>query len=155
MLPRTTAYLLVLALFGAVPARGQERDSAVPSAIPTASELSLSAAPVPLFALVEPKRPPALPVLYGSFATFQALDIVSTQKAKSAGAKEMNPMMGGTGQMIAMKAATSVFSIYLVEKTWKKNRTAAIMTMVAINGMSAAIAAHNFRNARAFLTSVQ
>ena len=146
MIPRTAACLLVLALVGAGPARGQERNNLAPTLTPTASDLA--PAPVQLFAPVQQKRPPALPALYGSFATFQVLDIVSTQKARSAGAKEMNPMMGGTGQMIAMKAATSALSIYLVEQTWKKNRAGAIITMVAINGLTAAVAAHNFRNAR-------
>src|SRR4029453_3179147 len=148
MLPRIAACLLLLALVGAVPARAQERDSPAPTLSPTANDSAISPEPVQLFAPVPQKPPLALSALYGSFATFQVLDVVSTQKAKSAGAREMNPMMGGTGQMIAMKAATSALSIYLVEQTWKKNRTAAIITMVAINGMTAAVAAHNFRNAR-------
>ena len=147
MLPKIAACVLLLALLGAAPARGQERDNPALTG-PTASDAALSPAPVELFAPAQQKRPLVLPALYGSFATFQVLDIVSTQKARSAGAMEMNPMMGGAGSMIAMKAATSALSIYIVEQTWKKNRSAAIITMVAINGMTAAVAAHNFRNAR-------
>jgi|SRR5215471_3289122 len=148
MIPRIAACFFVVAVLGAASAKAQERDAPAPTVTATASDSAVSPTEEPLFTPAQQKRPLALSALYGSFVTFQVLDVVSTQKAKSAGAQEMNPMMGGTGAMIAMKATTSALSIYLVEKTWKKNRTAAIFTMVAINGMTAAVAAHNFRNAK-------
>jgi hypothetical protein len=148
MIPRTAACFFVVALLAAAPARAQERDTYALTVTANASDSAVLPTPVPLFAPAQQKRPLTLSALYGTFATLQVLDVVSTQKAKSAGAQEMNPMMGGTGLMIAMKASTSALSIYLVEQTWKKNRTAAIITMVAINGMTAAVAAHNFRTAK-------
>jgi ribosomal protein L2 len=94
----------------------------------------------------EAQRPRALPVLYGTFTTLQVMDIATTRRAIGvAGAREANLAMGSgnTAQLIAMKAASTAISIYLAEKTWKKNRVAAIVTMVAVNGMTAAVVAHN------------
>jgi len=111
------------------------------------SAAATDAAQAKLMALArEPQRPRALPVLYGTFTTLQVMDIVTTRSAIGvAGAREANPVMGSgnTAQLIAMKAASTAISIYLAEKTWKKNRVAAIVTMVAVNGMTAAVVAHN------------
>ena len=49
---------------------------------------------------------------------------------------------------MAVKAARTAASIYLVEKVWKKNPATAIVTMVAVNVGTAAVVARNFRNAR-------
>ena len=91
------------------------------------------------------QRPRALTILYGSFATLQVMDIVSTRKAIGSGAAEVNPMMGSgqTGRMIAMKAVGSAASIYIAEKMWKKNRVGAIVTMVVANSITATVVAHN------------
>src|SRR5689334_11578854 len=95
MIPRTAACLLFVALMGAVSARAQERDNSAPSVTPTASDGVVLPARVQLVAPAQRNRPLALPALYGSFVTFQVLDIVSTHKARSAGAQEMNPVVGG------------------------------------------------------------
>jgi hypothetical protein len=98
------------------------------------------------------RRPGALVGLYASLAGLNALDVYSTRRALNSGAREVNPVMASTsgnfGAMLAIKAATTTSSIYLAEKLWKKNRAAAIVTMVAVNGATAAIAARNFNNAR-------
>jgi hypothetical protein len=47
---------------------------------------------------------------------------------------------------IAMKAASSVGTVYIAEKMWKKHRAGAIVLMAAMNGVSAAVVAHNNRN---------
>jgi hypothetical protein len=98
----------------------------------------------------QPKRPSLLPVLYASYLTLQAADIVSTRKAISAGAQEANPLMGAgqMGTMIAAKAAAGASTMYFTEKLWKKNRMGAIVMMAALNGATAAIVAHNTRNVR-------
>lgn len=97
----------------------------------------------------EPHRPVALTVLYGTFAALQTADILSTHQAIQSGAREANPVMsGGTAGMIAVKAAGTAAGIYFAERLWKKNRLAAIMTMVAANGVTAAIVAHNATNIR-------
>jgi hypothetical protein len=98
----------------------------------------------------QPKRPAVLPVLYASYLTLQAADIVSTRKALSAGAHEANPLMGAgqMGTMIIAKAAAGASTMYFTEKLWKKNRVGAIVVMAALNGATAAIVAHNTRNFR-------
>lgn len=98
------------------------------------------------------KRPAALPALYAALGALNALDVYSTRKAIGAGAREANPLMrtaaGNSAAMTAVKAAATASTIYFVERTWKKNRTAAILTAVAINGVTAAVVARNLRNAR-------
>jgi hypothetical protein len=98
----------------------------------------------------EPKRPALLTTMYGTYATLQVLDLMSTRKALAAGASERNPLMGAgnTGRMIAMKAATGALSIYFAEKAWKKNKVGGIVLMAVINSASAAVIAHNMHNAR-------
>lgn len=97
-----------------------------------------------------PRRPVALSALYGTYGTLQALDIVSTRRAIAAGATERNPLMnkGNVGSMIAVKAAAGASTIYFAERMWKKNRVGAVIVMAALNGATAAIVAHNQRNAR-------
>jgi hypothetical protein len=96
------------------------------------------------------KRPAALTALYGTYGAIQVLDIVSTRRAIAAGAQERNPLMrgGSMGTMLAMKAAASASTIFFAERMWKKNRVGAVIVMAALNGASAAIVAHNQRNAR-------
>lgn len=97
-------------------------------------------------------RPRALPVLYASFGAMQMLDVVSTRRALGAGAHEVNPVTrtsaGSSARMLAIKAGSTVGTIYFAERIWKKNRAGSIVMMAMINGATAAIAAHNFRNAK-------
>jgi hypothetical protein len=95
------------------------------------------------------KRPAALTALYGSYAALQVADVVTTRRAIAAGAREQNPLMGsgGTGQMIAIKAAAGASTIFFVERLWKKNKVGAVVVMAALNGATAAIAMRNARNA--------
>jgi hypothetical protein len=96
------------------------------------------------------KRPVALSTLYGSYATLQVLDLVSTRKAIAAGAHEANPLMGNgsTARMMLVKGAGASVSMYLAERMWKKNRVGAIVTMAVMNGVTAAVVARNARLAR-------
>jgi hypothetical protein len=50
--------------------------------------------------------------------------------------------------MLAVKAVSTAASIYFAERAWKKNRKGAIVLMAAINGVTAAVVAHNLRPAR-------
>lgn len=97
------------------------------------------------------ERPPALVPLYISFATLQALDAHSTLTAVEQGARETNPLVRGAmtmpAGMVALKAGTAVGVIYLTEKLWKRNRVAAVVTMIALNSAYVTIAAHNYRAA--------
>jgi hypothetical protein len=124
----------------------------------TALTLPVIAAPRPLLP-VQPwmtdrrdSRPRALPVLYASFGAMQLLDVYSTRRAISSGAHEVNPVTrtsaGSSARMLAIKAGSTVGTIFFAERFWKKNRTGSIVMMVMINGATAAIAAHNLRNAK-------
>lgn len=99
-----------------------------------------------------PRRPAALPIMYATLGALQALDVYSTRRAIGAGAREANPLMrsaaGGSGTMLAVKALSTAGTIYFTERAWKKSRKGAIVLMAAINGVTAAIAARNIRNAR-------
>jgi hypothetical protein len=104
----------------------------------------------PVFAGNSLHRPVALPVLYGTYGILQGLDFASTRKAIAAGAYEANPVMksGSPATMLAVKAATGAATIYLAERTWKKNRIGGIVMMAVLNGATAAVVAHNMQNAR-------
>ena len=97
-----------------------------------------------------PRRPAMLSTLYGTYGALQALDVVTTRRALAAGAREQNPVMnnGNMATMIAVKAAAGVSTVYFTERLWKKNRAGAIVVMAALNGVSAAIVAHNQRIGR-------
>lgn len=105
-------------------------------------------------ALVQQARRPAiLPLLYATLGATQAWDVYSTQTALEAGAREANPATAAfgtsTGALIGLKAATMAGTIVFAERMWKKNRVAAIVMLVAVNGATAAVAMHNMRNANA------
>ena len=95
------------------------------------------------------KRPAMLPVLYASLAGLQAYDVYSTHQALALGAREANPLMAGvagsTTGMVVVKTVSTATTIVLAERLWRKNKVAAILTMVAANGVMAAVAAHNAR----------
>lgn len=94
------------------------------------------------------ERPQALVPLYISFAALQALDVHSTTAAIEAGGRETNPVVRSAMTMpagaVVLKAGTAAGVVYLTEKLWKRNRAAAIVTMVALNSAYVAIAAHNY-----------
>lgn len=175
-LPRPFALALAVLSFVAlasVPASAQEQVAAAVSnaatllpasmtstvLFPATSNLVVAgdaAAPLPAIAGVEryggPRRPLALPALYASTALLQALDAHSTMKAISLGAREANPLMkgaaGNRGALIAVKAGVAGASIYLCERMWKRNPVAAIAMMAVMNGVNAALVAHNYKVAR-------
>lgn len=93
------------------------------------------------------RRPSVLPALYVSLAALQAFDAYSTTAGLSRGAQEANPMMqgvaGNKAAFWAVKAGTTAASIWFAERMWKTNRVGAIVTMVAVNGMMASVAARN------------
>ena len=95
-------------------------------------------------------RPAMLPALYAAQVALQALDVHSTYSALNKGAHEANPLMkgvvGNKGAMVAVKAGVAVSTIFLAEKMWKKgNRTGAVATMLIVNGLTAVVAANNYK----------
>jgi hypothetical protein len=140
---RTAALTLVLLAFNSASAFAADKKSTT-----TVSDAARS---TDMLRLMEPpKRPAALPILYGTYATLQVMDVLSTRKAIAGGSHEANPVMssGSLGTMLAVKAVGGAATVYFAERAWKKNRVGAIVLMTAVNGATAAIAAHNARNAR-------
>jgi hypothetical protein len=89
-----------------------------------------------------------LKVLYGSYFSLQGLDVYSTAAARRSGAHEVNPMMRGSlGQALAVKTVTGLTTYYAVNRMAKKNKTAAIVTMAVLNGVTAAVVVHNMKAA--------
>jgi hypothetical protein len=101
---------------------------------------------------LEQQRPAALVPLYVSFASLQALDAHSTARALDRGAVEANPMMkglaGNTAGMLAVKAAATAGVVYSAERIWKRNKTAALLFMVAANSAMGWVVQHNYRAVR-------
>jgi hypothetical protein len=100
----------------------------------------------------KPRRPAVLPWLYGSYATFQALDIWTTTRAVAAGARETNVAVASFASnrlaMTSMKVATTTATLYFIERLWRRNRTGAIVVTAALNGVTAFVALHNSRVAQ-------
>ena len=101
---------------------------------------------------LEPTRPASLIPLYVSFAAVQALDIHSTYNGIERGGREANPLLGtvvgSPAAFVAVKAGATAGTIYLAEKIWKRNRKAAIITMIGANIAYGVIASHNYSVAR-------
>jgi hypothetical protein len=97
-------------------------------------------------------RPAPLAPLYISFAALQAFDAVTTIRALEAGGVEVNPLLKGVAgngvALVAVKAGATVATVYLAERLWKKNRVAAIVLMVTLNGVYVVAVAQNHRAAR-------
>jgi hypothetical protein len=94
----------------------------------------------------------ALASLYVSTAVLQALDAHSTLAGLDRGAFEANPIMSGITQnkfaFIGVKAAVAVGTIYATREMAKKNKVAAIVTLLAINSVYAYVAHNNYKVAR-------
>lgn len=149
---RTSVYpalILTLALSTAN-AAAQDSIFVTPDRAEVATESESAQVPVHQWRL-QPGRPAALPALYVGYGLLQGVDLWQTARLVDGGAREVNPVMSGatghTAAMIAVKAATTAGTFYFVERLWKnEHRVAAIVTMVAVTGVSAAVVAHNARN---------
>lgn len=119
---------------------------AADAVVPTAPSAAVAAAWAKEGAQPGPSSK-ALNVMLGSYGALQALDMASTIKARQAGAREVNPIMGGSyGQATAMKAVLAAGALGAVRVMAKKNRKAAFVTMIALNIASAAVVANNMKN---------
>ncbi len=154
MFRRAAALTLTVLFANAVNLSAADQATAGLGATPLASAVARAAVDsgpvVTLWSLSQrPKRPAMLPVLYGTYAGLQVMDMVSTRRAIAAGAHEANPLMkkGGLGTTLAIKAASTAGTFYISERMWKKHRVGAIVLMAVVNGLSTAVVAHNNRNA--------
>ena len=98
------------------------------------------------------ERPKALVPLYASFGALQVMDMHSTWTALDSGAVEANPLMKGVAGnrlgLVAVKGAGAAAVIAVSERLYKKNRTAAVLLMVASNSAMACVVEHNYRAVR-------
>ena len=83
-------------------------------------------------------RPQSLAPLYVTFAALQAADAITTIKAlENPGLREANPLVRPFARsvpgMVILKGASTTVTVMAVEKLWRKNRVAAVATMVGIN----------------------
>ena len=97
-------------------------------------------------------RSSLLSSLLVSTVVLQALDVHSTYRALDRGAVEANPLMAGvTGNkaaFLATKAAVATATVLAARHMGKRNKVAAIATLIAINSAYAFVVDHNYRVAR-------
>jgi hypothetical protein len=140
MIRTFTAAVMVTLAFSASPVRAEERPATglvAPNAIVAAAwekEAGGSSA--------------AVKALFVSYGVVQGLDMASTMRARNRGAVEANPLMQGSyAKGFAVKAGLGAVTMLAVRQIEKKSRKAAIVTMIAANVGTAAVIAHNLRNA--------
>ena len=108
---------------------------------------SFPVAPAP-----RPRRSPALRSLYATTAVMQALDVHSTMLALDRGGVEANPLMAGVTRnkaaFIATKAAVATGTILAARSMSKRNKVAAVISLVALNTAYGFIVQNNYRVAR-------
>ncbi len=98
----------------------------------------------------EARTPTSLKVLYTSYGVLQGLDTYSTIVARQNGVREANPFMNvGYAEGALVKGLMAAGTFAALKSLDKKNRKAAVVTMVALNVVNAAVVAINFRNAGA------
>jgi len=147
---RVALMVSMVAVLGVVEARPVAAQVMVDALLPPAVLTSRQPATIdaPTFAVEAPARPAPLVGLYVSMATLQALDVASTRKALNAGAVEANPLVAPLLEspvaLLALKAGVTGATIYVSERLWKKNRVAAVMTMIGLNAGYGAVVAHNY-----------
>ena len=113
----------------------------------------LTATPAGAAGVVAPpeRRPASLVPLYVSFAALQVLDANSTRHALSRGYAEGNPVLRpaveNEAAMMLVKAGATVATIAAVERLWRRNRVAAVLTMIGINTGYAIVVARNYHKA--------
>jgi len=92
-----------------------------------------------------PQLPTTLTDMYLKHAALQGLDALTTFSALSKGHTEANPLLksGNTALIVGGKIAATTLSVYLTQKLWKRNRKAAIVTMVVTNAILSAAVVNN------------
>jgi hypothetical protein len=96
-----------------------------------------------------PPRSIVLPTLQVSFAALQVMDVVSTTRALNAGLVEGNAAMRRIVDkpiaLAAIKGGAAVATILITNRIARKNRAAAIATMIAVNTAYSVVVARNFQ----------
>lgn len=128
-------------MLSTVPVAAAERASA--SAEPVAPSSAVAAA----WAKEAGGSSAAVRTLYATYGVVQGLDMVSTVIARNRGAVEVNPVMQGSyARGLAVKAALGAVTILAVRAIEKKNKKAALVTMIALTVGTALVVANNIHN---------
>ena len=94
-------------------------------------------------------RPAALPPLYYTLMTLEALDVHSTLRGLRTGHHEANPLMsrtaGNAPALATVKGATVAGMALLTERLWKDHPRAAVILLTAVNATLAAVVVNNYR----------
>lgn len=149
-------------LLAAAPALSQDATHSIPSIREAIDEAAArSAVELPAFAserlapvapAPSPNRPASLVPLYVAFGALQLLDAHSTMRALDGGAAEGNPLMkafaGSRAGLVAIKAAGAAGVVYGTERLVRRNRTAAVLLMIAGNSAMVWVVQHNYRAVR-------
>ena len=87
--------------------------------------------------------------LYVTTAVMQALDVHSTLSALNNGAIEANPLMTQVSKnkamFIALKAGVTVSTVMAARNMSRRNKVAAVATLLAINSAYALVIHHNYK----------
>lgn len=109
--------------------------------------------PLPLPRPAVARRPSPLLPLYASYVGLQILDVDSTLRGLRAGGRESNPLVrgviGSPALTFGLKAGATLATMYATERMWRRNRTAAVATMLAVNAVYVLVVAHNYGVAKA------
>jgi hypothetical protein len=93
--------------------------------------------------------PGRMKALYVGFGVLQALDAQTTFQALERGGVERNPLLAPLADrpaaLIAVKAASTAGTVYLLERLRKRSPRAALVTAAAINAAYVTIVASNAR----------
>jgi hypothetical protein len=96
--------------------------------------------------------PSFLKTMYVSHGVLQAADVLTTFAALGRGGTEGNPFLKNLVHnrplFIGVKAATSVATVFAVERLRKRSPVGASVTLIAINATLAAVAVNNLAIAR-------
>jgi hypothetical protein len=120
------------------------------SPLVSAEQIQRALPPPPSFRRTGPSA--LMTSLYASTAVMQALDVHSTLTAFGAGAVEANPLMEGVTRnraaFMAVKVGVAASTILAARQLSKRNKVAAVVTLVAINSAYAMVVQHNYKVAR-------
>ena len=118
----------------------------VPLFAPTAVDGSWSTVP---FDASDSRSPYALTLLQISFLGLQAMDVVSTVRAVNAGHTEGNPLMRGLSSsplaITGVKAGAAASTLLLARHVSRKNRTAGVVLLAAVNTALSIVVVRNLR----------
>jgi hypothetical protein len=126
--------------------------AAAMKAMADAAETPQLPRPRPLSPAPLPRSTVLLGTLYASTAIMQALDVHSTFKGLERGASEANPIMGGLVKnrplFIVTKSLVGAGTIMAARQVAKKNKIAAVATLIGLNAMYGYVVNHNYALAR-------